>query len=132
MIFSKIKNYLIGFLIISIIALSGYLYFLKDNLEQQKENVQKLKDSLTSQEKLIEEQTKSVEKSLEIKESLNESRKIEFRKVEKLEKKFDKRDFSYLAYKKPKLIENIINEATQKRTECYDIITDTWNSCSDN
>jgi hypothetical protein len=115
------------FLIVAFIWM--YITKLSNDLETAKANNLKLAEAVQTQQEVIEQQKKDFERfrvvSNRLQTTLNEQEKIATKLSSKLttKKNGDSRDLGYLASKKPGLVQNIINKATENVNRCFEIIT---------
>lgn len=117
----SIKAIAIIVVAVSVIGFLWYFTSLRENLAIAKENNKKLQESVTTQQTVINQMKKDFEQIQRINRQL--SKEVEERKkdVENLVEKFDKRDFGYIASQKPKLVENLINRASQNVARCFEL-----------
>ena len=84
-------------------------------------NVETLKTALRDQRAALE----SVRKDVKLKDDILQSTLNDFAatrtRVKELEKKLSDHDLGFLASEKPKLVENIINNATKNIERCFEI-----------
>jgi len=110
--------------VIVVVGILGFIWYftsIRADLAVARENNKKLQEGIVSQNKVINSMSKDFEQIRKINRDLikeNEDRKKD---VENLVEKFDKRDFGYIAAKKPKLVENLINKASEKVARCFEL-----------
>lgn len=125
--FTKSKIYVI--LILLATSIIGGVYFYIQHLRSENEiltlNNSKLESAVEVQKQSIDNLEIDIEAIKTINKELNIVKANNQLNLNKLDEKFTKnmRDFTYLAYKKPGLIENIINKATKDRLRCFEIIS---------
>jgi hypothetical protein len=110
--------------VIVVIGILGFIWYftsIRADLSVARENNKKLQDGIVAQNKVINSMSKDFDEIRKINRQLikeNEERKKD---VENLVEKFDKRDFGYVAARKPKLVENLINKASDKTARCFEL-----------
>lgn len=125
-----IQLYLILTLVIGAVGVGGFFYIksLRSDLKLAEANQVKMEEALDAQKKVQEKMQRDIEEG-------NKSRKFLFEEIAKarqerdeLNKKFTqstatgkKRDFGNIAEKKPGLVENIVNKATQDSLRCNEL-----------
>ncbi len=118
-----------GALAIAIVFAYTYVKVLKSDLEVEKANNAKLVSSIELQHDLIEQQRIDFENFKVISAELQKVIDQQEASIRRLEDKFsvnskgDSRDIGRLASAKPKLIQNIINNATKKVNRCFELAT---------
>lgn len=133
MIISFLKNpkvILGGLSALILIAFSFWVYSIHKENQKQKQEIRNFQIALQIKEAEIEAQKHLYEKSITIRDSINQQNNTLQERVSELQSKFNKRDFSYLAYKQPGLIEKRINDATEKKIQCLNVIADKWIDCN--
>lgn len=128
-IFLYIKIGIIILISSTIIGTFVYIKHLRSEIKIHKENNIQLEYAIKEQNKVIELKEKEYIEISSIKDKLNKQVKIQNKKILNLTKKFnqtqtgEERDFGNLAFKKPKLIENIINKGTKNVNRCLELIS---------
>ena len=127
------ENSMFGtFRLVMVIALIGslagaglYVNKLRSDNAILKSNQLKLESAVQDQKAVIQEQKISYEKILEANKKLNITISTQKRELDDLNKRFNKnnRDIGKLAVDKTKVIEKIINNATDNAQRCFDILT---------
>lgn len=126
------KPVIIGFLVLSILGILGGGVAYVVNLKGENVRLEGEVSSLTTTVKEQEEEKIRTEKELaEIKviktnlqksnEGLNKQHSALEKKFYKMKENGSKRDIGYIAYKKPKLFQKIINSSTEKAIRCAEI-----------
>ena len=111
-------------LILSIIAGGvGYVYKLRADNAVLKANAIKMEMAYETQQKTIEKQKADFEEILEANRQMNILVQNLKEDLQNLDKRFNKkgRDIGKLAEKKPGLVENIINGATERAKRCVEL-----------
>ncbi len=120
------------FRLVMVIALIGslagaglYVNKLRSDNAILKSNQLKLESAVQDQKAVIQEQKISYEKILEANKKLNITISTQKRELDDLNKRFNKnnRDIGKLAVDKTKVIEKIINNATDNAQRCFEILT---------
>ena len=120
------------FRLVMVIALIGslagaglYVNKLRSDNAILKSNQWKLESAVQDQKAVIQEQKISYEKILEANKKLNITISTQKRELDDLNKRFNKnnRDIGKLAVDKTKVIEKIINNATDNAQRCFEILT---------
>lgn len=122
-----IRIYILIFLVFLAGGIGASVYKIWTNMQEQVRilSVQKetLENAINVQDRTIgylQEENKSVQFELEkTYEDLNEAR----RNVDLLEEKLEKSDLGLLAERKPWLVQNIINNASDKALRCFEILS---------
>ena len=127
------ENSMFGtFRLVMVIALIGslagaglYVNKLRSDNAILKSNQLKLESAVQDQKAVIQEQKISYEKILEANKKLNITISTQKRELDDLNKRFNKnnRDIGKLAVDKTKVIEKIINNATDNAQRCFEILT---------
>lgn len=103
----------------------GYYYYT--NTEKTIKNLTientKLLDAVDQNEKTITNLISDIEKIGIERNILDNSFKAAQSQIDILEEKLSKHDIDLLAVKKPKLVENIINKATNDVNRCFEILS---------
>ena len=117
----KIK--LILMLIILAGAAGGYAYVQKLRADNAtlKINQSKLETAVSENNEVIEQQTNDLKKIRSTLSNLEEEKKKLQKDRDSLSKKLGKHDLGELAEKKPGLVEEIINKASDSATRCLEI-----------
>ena len=111
-------------LILSIIAGGvGYVYKLRADNAVLKANAIKMEMAYETQQKTIEKQKADFQEILEANKQMNILVQNLKEDLQNLDKRFNKnnRDIGKLAEKKPGLVENIINGATERAKRCVEL-----------
>tara|TARA_Y100000592_G_scaffold99617_1_gene176317 strand:+ start:2394 stop:2873 length:480 start_codon:yes stop_codon:yes gene_type:complete len=111
-------------LILSIIAGGvGYVYKLRADNAVLKANAIKMEMAYENQQKTIEKQKQDFKEILEANKQMNILVQNLKEDLQNLDKRFNKnnRDIGKLAEKKPGLVENIINGATERAKRCVEL-----------
>ena len=126
--FGQLKLILIGITLLGATGGVAYVYKLKADNAILKENQIKLEEAVNEQQQVIAQQKQDFESILQANKELNELNASLNKEVKALEDKFNKtnasgkkRDIGDLANTKPKLIEKIINRATDNANRCIEI-----------
>lgn len=126
--FGQLKLILIGITLLGATGGVAYVYKLKADNAILKENQIKLEEAVNEQQQVIAQQKQDFESILQANKELNELNASLNKEVEALDDKFNKtnasgkkRDIGDLANTKPKLIEKIINRATDNANRCIEI-----------
>lgn len=116
--------------IVGTVAASGYyLINLKSDLEIAKNDNKILMKNIDDQKKLVLTMQAEFKQISRYNQELRELVETQRAEVDSLIRKFNQdsrggsRDFGMLAREKPKLIENIINHATDNARRCLEIVT---------
>lgn len=127
MIFNKLYATIIGVLIALLVLGGGafYIHYLRAENAKLYEQTVTLEQSINTQKTTIENLQK------DIKQITTEKKKIEVvknenqKRLDELNKLFsrDGKSFDELAYAKPLLIENAINNGTKDKLRCFELIT---------
>ena len=117
------RIYLIGFIILALIGSAGYVIKLQRDNTILKENAVKLESAIDEQKTLIENQKKDFAQILETNKQMNALINNLKKDIEALDKRFNKddRDIGKLAIEKSKVLERIINKASDKAARCMEI-----------
>lgn len=122
----------IAFVAIVLAAIAaGYFYVqnLRSQVALAKENAAKMQTVIESQKKTLDQLKTDVENMNKIQSELDKKLKETSAQVSDLKKHFTtsangkRRDFDNIAAKKPGLVENIINKATQDALRCNELVT---------
>jgi hypothetical protein len=118
-----VRIYLIGFIILALIGSAGYVIKLQRDNTILKENAVKLESAIDEQKTLIENQKKDFAQILETNKQMNALINNLKKDIEALDKRFNKddRDIGKLAIEKSKVLERIINKASDKAARCMEI-----------
>lgn len=126
--FGQLKLILIGITLLGATGGVAYVYKLKADNAILKENQIKLEEAVNEQQQVIAQQKQDFESILQANKELNELNASLDKEVKALDDKFNKtnasgkkRDIGDLANAKPKLIEKIINRATDNANRCIEI-----------
>lgn len=120
------------FRLIMVIALIGslagagfYVNKLRSDNAILKANQIKLESAVEDQKAVIQDQKISYEKILDANKKLNITISTQKRELDDLNQRFNKnnRDIGKLAVDKTKIIEKIINKATDNAQRCFEILT---------
>lgn len=84
-------------------------------------NVQQLQSAVQTQNETFEELQRDYERQAEILSQTNQDFQEARDQVTDLREKLSEHDLGYLAYSKPGLVENIINDATDEINRCFEI-----------
>lgn len=114
-------------LIISLTVLIGYLYFNNTSLEKEV-------DTLTMDKKLLSENVKNKDNEIKrikeevkqislIKDEVNKLSIEQQQKIDTLNSKIQKHNLQKISYKKPVLVQKIINKGTFNEFRCLENIT---------
>jgi chromosome segregation ATPase len=117
------RIYIIGFIILALLGSAGYVLKLQRDNTILKENAVKLESAISEQKTLIENQKKDFAEILEANKKMNELVNNLKKDLDELDKRFNKgdRDIGKLAIEKDKVIERIINKASDKAARCMEI-----------
>ena len=110
----------------TVVGLTGgaaYVYKLKADNEVLKANQIKLEESINTQKEVIENQKKDFAQIIETNKQMNALINNLKKDLDDLDKRFGKadRDIGKLAIEKSKVIERIINKASDKAARCMEI-----------
>lgn len=126
--FGQLKLILIGITLLGATGGVAYVYKLKADNAILKENQIKLEEAVNEQQQVIAQQKQDFESILQANKELNELTASLQKDLDVLDDKFNKtnasgkkRDIGDLANAKPKLIEKIINRATDNANRCIEI-----------
>lgn len=124
---NTIKIIVVG-LIIAAAAYFVYMYGeMKASIEVYKENEIKLKESIASQQEVIEKMQADISQIKDINSSLRAKEEVVKNELSTLESKFKKtkagdvRDIGYLATQKPEVVEMMVNRGTNNVLRCFEI-----------
>ena len=117
------RIYFIGLIIFALIGAGGYVMKLQRDNTILKENAVKLESAIDEQKTLIENQKKDFAQILETNKQMNALINNLKKDIEALDKRFNKddRDIGKLAIEKSKVLERIINKASDKAARCMEI-----------
>ena len=117
------RIYFIGLIIFALIGAGGYVMKLQRDNTVLKENAVKLESAIDEQKTLIENQKKDFAQILETNKQMNALINNLKKDIEALDKRFNKddRDIGKLAIEKSKVLERIINKASDKAARCMEI-----------
>ena len=117
------RIYFIGLIIFALIGAGGYVMKLQKDNTVLKENAVKLESAIDEQKTLIENQKKDFAQILETNKQMNALINNLKKDIEALDKRFNKddRDIGKLAIEKSKVLERIINKASDKTARCMEI-----------
>ena len=126
--FGQLKLILIGITLLGATGGVAYVYKLKADNAILKENQIKLEEAVNEQQQVIAQQKQDFESILQANKELIELTASLQKDLDVLDDKFNKtnasgkkRDIGDLANAKPKLIEKIINRATDNANRCIEI-----------
>jgi len=118
-----IRLFFIGILASAVIGAGAYVMKLQKDNAILKENAIKLESAIGEQKTLIENQKKDFAEIVEANKEMNKLINLLKKDIEDLDKRFNKkdRDIGKLAIEKSKVIERIINKASDKAARCMEI-----------
>jgi uncharacterized membrane-anchored protein YhcB (DUF1043 family) len=121
--FGTAKLVMVGIMLVGLTGGAAYVYKLKADNEVLKANQIKLEESINTQKEVIENQKKDFAEILEANKKMNELVNNLKKDLDELDKRFNKgdRDIGKLAIEKDKVIERIINKASDKAARCMEI-----------
>jgi len=121
--FGSAKLLMIGIVATALMGGVAYTYKLKADNEVLKANAVKLESAIGEQKQLIENQKKDFAEIMETNKQMNLLINNLKKDIEALDKRFNKkdRDIGKLAIEKSKVIERIINKASDKAARCMEI-----------
>lgn len=121
--FGTAKLVMVGIMLVGLTGGAAYVYKLKADNEVLKANQIKLEESINTQKEVIENQKKDFAEILDANKKMNELVNNLKKDIEALDKRFNKkdRDIGKLAIEKSKVIERIINKASDKAARCMEI-----------
>ena len=126
--FGTMRLVMVGLLLSGLAGGVAYVYKLKADNAILKENAIKLEQSVNSQKEVIAQQKKDFENILQANKELNALKLTLTKELEALDDKFNKtnasgkkRDIGDLAIAKSKVIEKIINRASDNAQRCVEI-----------
>ena len=122
------KMVMVGLMLASLAGGVAYVYKLKADNAVLKENAIKLEMAVTSQQEVIAQQKKDFDNILQANKELNALKLTLQNELKALDDKFNKtnasgkkRDIGNLAMAKSKVIQKIINRASQNAQRCVEI-----------
>ena len=126
--FGTMKMVMVGLMLASLAGGVSYVYKLKADNAVLKENAIKLEMAVTSQQEVIAQQKKDFDNILQANKELNALKLTLETELKALDDKFNKtnasgkkRDIGNLAMAKSKVIQKIINRASQNAQRCVEI-----------
>ena len=121
--FGTVKLVMVGIMVAGLAGGTAYVYKLKADNEVLKANQVKLEESINTQKEVIENQKKDFAQILETNKQMNALINNLKKDIDALDKRFNKkdRDIGKLAIEKSKVIERIINKASDKAARCMEI-----------
>ena len=126
--FGTMKMVMVGLMLSSLAGGVAYVYKLKADNAVLKENAIKLEMAVTSQQEVIAQQKKDFDNILQANKELNALKLTLETELKALDDKFNKtnasgkkRDIGNLAMAKSKVIQKIINRASQNAQRCVEI-----------
>ena len=121
--FGTIRMVMVGILITGIAGAGMYVMKLRSDNAILKANQIKLEEAVSSQKELIAKQQEDFKEILAANNKMNELVANLKKDLDDLDKRFNKkgRDFGKLAIEKTKVIERIINGASDKAIRCVEI-----------
>ena len=126
--FGTMKMVMVGLMLASLAGGVAYVYKLKADNAVLKENAIKLEMAVTSQQEVIAQQKKDFDNILQANKELNDLKLTLQNELKALDDKFNKtnasgkkRDIGNLAMAKSKVIQKIINRASQNAQRCVEI-----------
>ena len=121
--FGTAKLVMVGVMLLGLTGGAAYVYKLKADNEVLKANQIKLEESINTQKEVIENQKKDFAQILETNKQMNALINNLKKDLDDLDKRFGKadRDIGKLAIEKSKVIERIINKASDKAARCMEI-----------
>ena len=119
------RLFFIGILASAVIGAGVYVMKLRSDNAILKANQIKLESAVEDQKAVIQDQKISYEKILDANKKLNITISTQKRELDDLNQRFNKnnRDIGKLAVDKTKIIEKIINKATDNSQRCFEILT---------
>ena len=126
--FGTMKLVMVGLMLTSLAGGVAYVYKLKADNAVLKENAIKLEMAVTSQQEVIAQQKKDFDNILQANKELNALKLTLETELKALDDKFNKtnasgkkRDIGNLAMAKSKVIQKIINRASENAQRCVEI-----------
>jgi len=121
--FGTAKLIMVGIMVTGLAGGVAYTYKLKADNEMLKANAIKMESAIADQKTLIENQKKDFAQILETNKQMNALINNLKKDLDELDKRFNKkdRDIVKLAIEKSKVIERIINKASDKAARCMEI-----------
>jgi hypothetical protein len=126
--FGTMKMVMVGLMLASLAGGVAYVYKLKADNAVLKENAIKLEMAVTSQQEVIAQQKKDFDNILQANKELNALKLTLETELKALDDKFNKtnasgkkRDIGNLAMAKSKVIQKIINRASENAQRCVEI-----------
>ena len=126
--FGTMRMVMIGIMLTGLAGGVAYVYKLKADNAILKENAIKLENAVSSQQAVIDQQKKDFENILQANKELNALKLTLEKELEVLDDKFNKtnasgkkRDIGDLAIAKSKVIQKIINRASDNAVRCVEI-----------
>jgi len=121
--FGTAKLVIAGIMVTALLGGVAYTYKLKADNEVLKANAVKMESAIADQKTLIENQKKDFQEILEANKKMNELVNNLKKDIDALDKRFNKddRDIGKFAIEKDKVIERVINKASDKAARCLEI-----------
>ena len=121
--FGTAKLIMVGIMVTGLAGGVAYTYKLKADNEMLKANAVKMESAIDEQKTLIQNQKKDFAEILETNKQMNLLINNLRKDIEALDKRFNKndRDIGKLAIEKSKVLERIINKASDKAARCMEI-----------
>jgi len=121
--FGTAKLVIAGIMVTALLGGVAYTYKLKADNEVLKANAVKMESAIADQKTLIENQKKDFQEILEANKKMNELVGNLKKDIDALDKRFNKddRDIGKFAIEKDKVIERVINKASDKAARCLEI-----------
>ena len=125
--FGTIKLFFIAAIVLTLCAGMWWVANLKADLATSEANNQKLQDSVSKQQEVIDKAYQDIEEIKSINDSLRTETDRQQAELKALNDKFttnakgEKRDFGATAVAKPKLVEKLINRGTHSVVRCLEI-----------
>lgn len=121
--FSQLKFYAL----IGLVCVLGYFYYsytsLKEDLADEKRINTELVNNIKNQEDYIKRMTEEFNQIKLINDELSVTKDVQNKKIQTLQDNLSKHDLKTLSIKKPKLVQHIINKATDDQFKCIENIT---------
>lgn len=114
---------MVGIMVTALLGGVAYTYKLKADNEVLKANAVKMESAIADQKTLIENQKKDFQEILDANKKMNELVSNLKKDIDALDKRFNKdnRDIGKYAIEKDKVIERVINKASDKAARCLEI-----------
>lgn len=121
--FGTAKLVIAGIMVTALLGGVAYTYKLKADNEVLKANAVKMESAIADQKTLIENQKKDFQEILDANKKMNELVSNLKKDIDALDKRFNKdnRDIGKYAIEKDKVIERVINKASDKAARCVEI-----------